>query len=69
MGQISVLGVLRLRAMKPFVMRRSARRFAQDDAFFEGTEKYLVGCKNAKRSKKSQDLRMTVLWELKWKTA
>jgi hypothetical protein len=34
-------------------------RFAQDDAFFEGTEKYLVGCKNAKRSKKSQALGMT----------
>jgi hypothetical protein len=26
------------------------------DAFFEGTEKYLVGCKNAKKSKKSQAL-------------
>jgi 3-deoxy-D-manno-octulosonate 8-phosphate phosphatase (KDO 8-P phosphatase) len=31
----------------------SARRFVQDEAFFERTEKYLVG-KNAKGSKKSQ---------------
>src|SRR5580658_10211619 len=56
----SIAGVLRLRAINPLLCDRSARRFAQDDAFFEGTEKYLVGCKNAKGSKKSQALRMTV---------
>jgi hypothetical protein len=32
-GKISILGVLRLRAIKLFVMRRSAKRFAQDDGF------------------------------------
>src|SRR5580692_3110962 len=56
---MSTAGVLRLRALRAVSRDKSARRFAQDDAFFEGTKKYLVGCKNAKRSKKSQALRMT----------
>jgi hypothetical protein len=37
---------------------RSARRFAQDDAFLEGTEKYLVGCRKREKIEKvtgSQD--------------
>jgi hypothetical protein len=33
MGKISTLGVLRLRARKPSVYDRSAKRFAQDDDF------------------------------------
>jgi hypothetical protein len=32
-GKISILGVLRLRALEPFVCDRSAERFAQDDGF------------------------------------
>jgi hypothetical protein len=37
---------------------RPARRFAQDDAFLEGTEKHLVGCKKREKIEKvtgSQD--------------
>ncbi len=41
----SIAGVLRLRAINLSLFGRSARRFAQDDAFLEGTEKHLVGCK------------------------
>jgi hypothetical protein len=33
MVKISALGVLRLRAVKPSVYDRSAKRFAQDDGF------------------------------------
>jgi hypothetical protein len=33
MGKISTAGVLRLRAIKPSVYDRSAKRFAQDDDF------------------------------------
>jgi hypothetical protein len=36
MGKISTLGVLRLRAIKPSVCDRSAKRFAQDDGFVGG---------------------------------
>ena len=39
----------------------SARRFAQDDAFLEGIEKPLVGCKKHEKIKKSQTLGMTKL--------
>src|SRR5580700_7226566 len=56
--QTSIAGVLRLRAVNPLLCNRSARRFAQDDAFLEGTKKHLVGAKSAKRSKKSQALGM-----------
>jgi hypothetical protein len=67
MGKISILGVLRLRAIKPSVCDRSAKRFAQDDGFvggLKGLEIQLVGyAENTKRSKKSQPLRMTILWE------
>jgi hypothetical protein len=35
MGEISILGVLRLRAIEPPVCDRSAKRFAQDDGFVE----------------------------------
>ena len=52
---VRIAGVLRLRAIKPFVYDRSAKRFAptasrgrQDDGFAEGGEKHYVGvCKNA----------------------
>jgi hypothetical protein len=50
--------------MKPSVRDRSAKRFAQDDGFVGGLEIQLVGyAENTKRSKKSQALRMTILWE------
>src|ERR1700722_15373160 len=35
---ISIAGVLRLRAIKPSVCDRSAKRFAQDDGFVGGPE-------------------------------
>jgi hypothetical protein len=41
----SIAGVLRLRAIKPSVCDRSAKRFAQDDGFFGGLEIQLVGCR------------------------
>ena len=64
MGRISIAGVLRLRAIKPSVCDRSAKRFAQDDGFVRGLEIQLVGyAENTKRSKKSQALRMTILGE------
>ena len=54
---------------KPFVMHRSARRFAptarrgrQDDGFVEEFENSRWVCKNTAKSKKSQLLKMTVLW-------
>jgi hypothetical protein len=63
MGRISTLEVLRLRAIKPSVCDRSAKRFAQDDGFVGGLEIQLVGyAENTKRPKKSQALRMTALW-------
>jgi hypothetical protein len=39
----SVAGVLRLRAIKPSVCDRSAKRFAQDDEFVGALEIQLVG--------------------------
>jgi ABC-type sulfate/molybdate transport systems ATPase subunit len=40
------------------------RRSAQDDGFVGGLEIQLVGyAENKKRSKKSQTLRMMILWE------
>jgi hypothetical protein len=44
----SIAGVLRLRAIKPSVCDRSAKRFAQDDGFVGGN------AENTKRAKKSQ---------------
>jgi hypothetical protein len=50
--------------MKPSVCDRFAKRFAQDDGFVAGLEIQLVGyAENTKKSKKSQALRMTFLWE------
>jgi hypothetical protein len=64
MGKISTLGVLRLRAIKASVCDRSAKRSAQDDGFVWGFEIQLVEyAENTKRSKKSQALRVTFLWE------
>jgi hypothetical protein len=60
----SIAGVLRLRARKLSVYDRSAKRFAQDDGFVRGLEIQLVGyADNTQRSRKSQALRMTILWE------
>jgi hypothetical protein len=39
------------------------KRFAQDDGFVEAWNKLVGYAENKKRSKKSQALRMTVLWE------
>ena len=53
MGKISIAGVLRLRAIKPSVCRRSARRSAQDDGFVRGLEIQLVGyAENTKKIEK-----------------
>jgi hypothetical protein len=41
---------------------KSARRFAQDDDFAEGSKSIWAFAKNTKSSKKSQALRMTALW-------
>jgi hypothetical protein len=42
MGKKSILGVLRLRAIKAAICDRSAKRFAQDDGFVRGLEIQLV---------------------------
>ncbi len=48
----NILGVLRLRAQKPLLSDRSARRFAQDDGFVGVLETLPVGCaKNSKIKK------------------
>jgi hypothetical protein len=49
----SIAEVLRLRAFKPSVCDRPAKRFAQDDGFVGGF------AENTKRSKKSRALGMT----------
>ena len=40
----SIAGVLRLRAIKPFVYDRSAKRFAQDDGLVVEVENVWLGC-------------------------
>ena len=65
----SIAGVLRLRAISRPLCDRSARRFAQDDGFVVGEKHPVSYAENTKRSKKSQALRMTILWELSRKTA
>ena len=55
--QISIVEVLRLRAISRSLCDRSARRFAQDDGFV-GWENIRLA-ENAKGSKKSQALGMT----------
>jgi hypothetical protein len=62
MGKISIAEVLRLRATSAVSRNQSVRRSAQDDDSLEGIEKHRVGCKKHERSKKSQTLRMTILW-------
>jgi hypothetical protein len=58
----SIVGVLRLRAIHPLLGDRFARRFAQDDGLVGGLKTFrLSGPKQ--KLKKSQPLRMTVLWE------
>ena len=55
MGRLSSAGVLRLRAIKPSVCDRSAKRFAQDDGFVRSLKySWLDMQKTQKRSKKSQ---------------
>ena len=50
--------------MKLSVCDPSAKRFAQDDGFVGGLEyKWLNMQKTRKDQKKSQALRMTILWE------
>src|SRR5271155_5290532 len=62
----SIAGVLRLRAIKPSICDRSAKRFAQDDDFVGGLEIQLVGyAEKTKRSEKSQALGMTIVSEAK----
>jgi hypothetical protein len=63
MGKISAAEVLRLRATSAVLGNRSARRFAQDDDSVVGIKNIGSPAKNTKRSKKSQALRMTILWE------
>jgi hypothetical protein len=60
----SIDEVLRLRAIKPSVCDRSAKRFAQDDGFVGDLEIQQVGYANTKRSKDSQTLRTTILSEV-----
>ena len=63
MGEISIAGVLRLRATSAASRDRSVRRFAQDDDSVVGIKNIGSSAKNTKRSKKSQALMMTSLWE------
>jgi hypothetical protein len=55
----SIAGVLRLRAIKPSVCDRSAKRFAQDDGFVRGLEIQLVGYAETRKIEKSEALGMT----------
>ena len=48
----SIAGVLRLRAIKPSVCDRSAKRFAQDDDFVWGLAKQLVGYAETRKIEK-----------------
>src|SRR5580700_8211581 len=59
----SIAGVLRLRAISRPLCDRCARRFAQDDGFVGGEKHPVSYAENTERSKKSQALRMTILWE------
>src|SRR5580704_4287916 len=59
----SIAGVLRLRAISRPLCDRSAWRFAQDDGFVGGEKHPVSYAEYTKRSKKSQALRMTNLWE------
>jgi len=72
MGKQSTAEVLRLRAIKPSVYERSAKRFAQDDGFvggLKGLEILPVGyAENAKKIGKvtgSQDDVFVVSWRCK----
>jgi hypothetical protein len=59
----SIAEVLRLRAIKPTVCDRSAKRFAQDDGFVAGLEMQVV------RISIEKALRMTALsggWKCSW---
>ena len=55
----SIAGVLRLRAVKPSVYDRSAKRFAQDDGFVGGLRglKYsMIGYAETRKDRKSHRL-------------
>jgi hypothetical protein len=52
----SIAGVLRLRAIKPSVSDRSAKRFAQDDGFVRGLEIQLVGYAETLKDRKRHKL-------------
>jgi hypothetical protein len=64
----SIAGVLRLRATSAVSPDQSMRRSAQDDDFVGGLEyNWLNMQKTRKDRKKSQPLRMTILWEFEEK--
>ena len=56
MGKISTLGVLRLRAIKPSVCDRSAKRFAQDDGFVGGLKYSWLDMQKIPKDRKSHRL-------------
>ena len=68
MGKLSTAEVLRLRATSAVSRDPSVRRSAQDDDFVGGLEyNWLNMQKTRKDRKKSQRLRMTILWEFRKK--
>jgi hypothetical protein len=58
---ISIAGVLRLRAIKPIVCDRSAKRFAQDDGFVGGLKIQLIGISIEKVTGSQDDVFVGVL--------
>jgi hypothetical protein len=52
----SIAGVLRLRAIKPSVRDRSAKRFAQDDGFFRGWKYSWLDMQKTRKDLKSHRL-------------
>jgi hypothetical protein len=51
-----IAGVLRLRAVKPFVCDRSAKRFAQDDGFVGGLKYSWLDVQKTRKDRKSHRL-------------
>jgi hypothetical protein len=64
---MSISEVLRLRATSPVSRDPSVRRSAQDDGFVGRLIQLVEYAENTKRSKKSQALTMTILWEFEEK--
>jgi hypothetical protein len=63
--KISIVGVLRLRAIKPLFCERSAKRFAQDDGFVAELEIQLVGYAGKKVKKVTGSQDDDLVWVLK----